>query len=279
MIKFAAICPHPPIIIPTIGTLLDLKKTAETIKSMRKIADIFAKKQVETIILISPHGPIEYQEITINVSPTLLGNFEQFGDYETYINFENDLEIADLLQQQCKSQKIPVRLVEEPTLDHGTLVPLYYLTKNYTLKDDKKLKVVPIAYSYYDQKINFDFGKVIFDVCNIKEKIKEKNFAIIASGDLSHRLTFDAPAGFNREGAKFDKQLIQSLDNNDIEKALRIDADLIKEAGECGYLSIVILLGTIAQLNKNRIFQKVKFKSLSYEGPFGVGYLVGYYSL
>ncbi len=277
MIKFAAICPHPPIIIPTIGMASDLKKTAETIKSMRKIADIFAKKQVETIILISPHGPIEYQEITINVSPTLLGNFEQFGDYETYINFKNDLETADLLQQQCKSQKIPVRLLEELTLDHGALVPLYYLTKNYTLKDDKKLKVVPITYSYPNPKINFDFGKIIFDVCSIKKK--EKKFAIIASGDLSHRLTFDAPAGFNREGAEFDKQLIQSLDNNDTEKALRIDADLIKEAGECGYLSIVILLGTIAQLNKNRIFQKVKFKSLSYEGPFGVGYLVGYYSL
>lgn len=275
MLKFAAITPHPPVIIPTIGTLSDLKKTAKTIESMQKIAELFAKKKIETIILISPHGPMEYQKMTLNISPTLLGNFEQFNDYKTYFSFENDLEMIDLLQQQCKSQKIPVGLVKGPMLDHGASVPLYYLTKNY----NKGVKVVPVSYAYSGKEINFDFGKVIHETCNTKHETKKKNIAIIASGDLSHCLTFDAPAGFRPEGAEFDKQLIQSLDNNDIEKTLTINANLVKEAGECGYLSIVILLGAIAQLNKNRIFQKVKFKSLSYEGPFGVGYLVGYFNL
>lgn len=271
MIKFAAICPHPPVIIPTIGSPSDFRKTAETRKAMEKIAEIFAKTQPDTVILISPHGPVEYQEITISISPTLSGNFEQFNDFKSSFIFENDLETAKLFYQGSKLQKISVRLVEQPVLDHGSLVPLYYLTKNY-----KKVKIIPVAYSYPDKKNNFDFGKIVFDVC---DKIKDKNIAVIASGDLSHRLTLDAPAGFDPEGTEFDKQLIQLLDNNDTEAVLNIDKKLIEQAGECGYLSIVILLGVIEQLNKGRVFKKANFKSLSYEGPFGVGYLVGYYKL
>lgn len=271
MLKFAAITPHPPIIIPTIGKSSDFKKTTKTIRSMQKMAEVFTKSQPETIILISPHGPIDYQEITINMSSTLLGNFEQFGDYQTCLSFENDLETINSLHQQSKSRKIPVRLLEEPRLDHGSLVPLYYLTKNYK----KKVRVVPVAYSYSNPKNNFEFGKIIFDVSSQKEK----NIAVVASGDLSHRLTFGAPAGYNPAGAEFDRQLIQSLVDNDVGATLKIDNNLIKEAGECGYLSIVTLLGAIEQLNKNRTFNKAKFKSLSYEGPFGVGYLVGYYKL
>ena len=47
-----------------------------------------------------------------------------------------------------------------------------------------------------------------------------------------------------------------------------MNPDLIREAGECGYLSIIILLGLLSEIKGS------KFKSLSYEGPFGVGYLV-----
>ncbi|MBU4205089.1 AmmeMemoRadiSam system protein B [Patescibacteria group bacterium] len=179
------------------------------------------------------------------------------------------------MRQQCKLKSIPTKLTEKLNLDHGSLVPLYYLIKNYTPKNGKRLKVVPIGYSYYDPRINFDFGKIIFDVCGSQEK----NIAVVSSGDLSHRLTFDAPASYSPEGAEFDKQLIQSLEDNNIESVLKIDADLIKEAGECGYLSIVMLLGVINTYNETKILKKAKFKALSYEGPFGVGYLVGYFKI
>lgn len=275
MIKFAAICPHPPAIIPTIGRPSDLRRTAKTSKAMKELADIFAKKNIETVILISPHGPMEYQKITINISPILLGNFEGFGDYETYINFENDLSMVDLLQQQGKSQEIPIKLIEKSALDHGTLVPLYYLTKDYTPKNGKALKVISIAYSYPDPKVNFDFGKIIFNA----SKLQEKNIALIASGDLSHRLTFDAPAGYVPEGAEFDKQLIESLESNNVKETLKINPDLIEQAGECGYLSVITLLGAISAHNQSKFLKKARFKALSYEGPFGVGYLVGYYSV
>ena len=272
-IKFASICPHPPIIIPTIGSSSDLKKVSKTIRAMEKLAKIFAKEKPDTVIIISPHGPVNYYKMTITMSPTLFGNFRSFGDYQTELNFENDLEIVNILQEKCKEQKIPVRITDAPQLDHGCLVPLYYLTKNYTLPREKTVKIVPIAYSYLDPKTHFEFGKKIFHICNAVNRIKNKRIAIVASGDLSHRLSFGAPAGFSVRGEEFDEEFIKLLRKNDAKRILNMDPDLIKDAGECGYLSTVILLGALSEIKRS------KFKALSYQDPFGVGYLVGYFSI
>lgn len=275
MLKFAAITPHPPIIIPTIGSSFDLKMVSKTILAMEKLAKIFAKSKIETLLIISPHGPIEYDSMTANMSFKLVGDFQNFGDYETQLSFENDLEIVNDIYEECKKQKIPIRLTKEPRLDHGSLVPLYYLTKNLSQKNNKILKVVPLAYSFLDVKSHFEFGKIIYDVCNSK-KNKNRKIGVVASGDLSHRLTMEAPAGFSLRGAEFDKKLVQLLKNNDAEGVLNMEPALIKEAGECGYLSIIILLGVLSKLKK---FFGLNFKFLSYGGPFGVGYLVGYFSI
>ena len=46
-----------------------------------------------------------------------------------------------------------------------------------------------------------------------------------------------------------------------------MDERLVSVAGECGLRSILILLGILSG-------NKIKPEVLSYEGPFGVGYLV-----
>ena len=53
----------------------------------------------------------------------------------------------------------------------------------------------------------------------------------------------------------------------DTEGILNLDSELIERAGECGLRSFVILLGVLDGL-------EIKPEILSYEGPFGVGYLV-----
>ena len=51
-----------------------------------------------------------------------------------------------------------------------------------------------------------------------------------------------------------------------MEGILNIDSGLLEEAGECGYRSILICLG---MLDGDTVVSEI----LSYEGPFGVGYL------
>jgi aromatic ring-opening dioxygenase LigB subunit len=90
--------------------------------------------------------------------------------------------------------------------------------------------------------------------------------AIIASADMSHRLTPDAPAGFSPRGKEFDEKLVELIRNYDVPGLLDFDPGLADEAGQDALWSIAILFGALAG-------QKVKHELLSYEGPFGVGYM------
>jgi len=270
-ICFSAITPHPPIIVPTIGAPPDLKKVSKTIGAMEKLAEIFAKSAPDTVIVISPHGPVDFNQFTINQSPTLAGHFYNFGDSQTELIFKNDLELVEAIKKDCQKEKIPLRLTNFKELDHGALVPLYYLSKEHP-----NFKVVPVTYSYLDIESHFKFGQILHETTSGGQSSaagsQGKKVAIVASGDLSHRLTPEAPAGYNPRGKEFDEKLIELLKKKDIEGILKMDQGLIEEAGECGYRSIIILLGALNGL-------KWQPGILSYEGPFGVGYLVANFKL
>lgn len=261
MLVSAAICPHPPVLIPSIG-MGEISKIKKTILAMNDLAKEFTASKPEAIVIISPHGPLEWSKMTINISPDLRGDFLNFGD-ATAMAFENDLDIAENIAKHASERKIPVEKTMGAPLDHGTMVPLYFLAK-----DLPKVKIIPIGYSFLDQRTHYEFGKAIHDAV----ASSSRRIAIVASGDLSHRLTVDAPAGYSLRGKEFDEKLIALLDEKGDEKIITLDADLIEEAGECGLKSIIILLGALS-------FTKHRFEKISYEGPFGVGYLVGKYSI
>jgi AmmeMemoRadiSam system protein A len=68
-------------------------------------------------------------------------------------------------------------------------------------------------------------------------------------------------------GEVFDRKLTEAVAASDIRAIMDMDESMIDRAGECGLRSIVILLGTLDGID-------AKPEILSYEGPFGVGYLV-----
>jgi AmmeMemoRadiSam system protein A len=94
-----------------------------------------------------------------------------------------------------------------------------------------------------------------------------RRVAFIASGDLSHRLKPQAPAGYNPNAHVFDEQVVDALRSNDPQKIIDIDFNLRRLAGECGYRSLLVAIGASAEL-------PLSCEVLSYEAPFGVGYLV-----
>jgi MEMO1 family protein len=94
-----------------------------------------------------------------------------------------------------------------------------------------------------------------------------RRVAFIASGDLSHRLKPQAPAGYNPNAHVFDEQVVAALRSNDPGKIIDIDFNLRRLAGECGYRSMLVAIGASSEL-------PLSCEVLSYEAPFGVGYLV-----
>jgi len=175
-------------------------------------------------------------------------------------HFDNDLEAVAALEEEARAAKVPLRSIGDRSydLDHGVLVPIHFLAKGMG-----GAKMVPLTFSLLPLDVHFAFGQAIRRVA---DKIGRR-VAIVASGDLSHRLIPAAPAGFHPDGEVFDKKLVQYIEDYTVKGIMTMDEDLIDHAGECGLRSIVILLGALDGL-------AVKSEVLSYEGPFGVGYCV-----
>lgn len=260
---FGAICPHPPIIIPEIGQD-ELGRTRKTIRALLELEKKLVKARPQSVIIVSPHGPLGRDKFNILGGQNLSGNFNQFGDFKTNLNLRNDLDLASTIFKEINKANIPIELIDSSSLDHGVLVPLFYLLSGRL----NNLPIVEMGFSLLSYETHFKLGKIIGEVA----KKANKRIAFIASGDLSHRLTPDAPAGYSQEGEKFDKLLVKLIKEKGTADILRIDPDFTDEAGECGLRSIIMLLGALNS-------KKYEPEIMSYEGPFGVGYLVANFKI
>lgn len=259
---FAAITPHPPLLIPTIGGDL-VKKIEKTKAAMLKLEeDLYATKP-EAIVIISPHGHMFEDAFSINVHDEYETDLKQFGDLATHLTFKVDPGLASQVQRATRSLSYGVRSISERALDHGVSVPLYFLTAHLP-----SVGILPISYTGLDWKTHVDFGHVL------KEQIMKSNkrIAVIASGDLSHALTTDAPAGFNPAGAEFDEKIQELLATRNTAGMLSLDPKFVEDAAECGFRSFLILMGILRDVHYT-------YESYAYEGPFGVGYLTANFVL
>ncbi len=258
-IVFGCVVPHPPIIVPDIGRGGEGDISA-TSKAMETVTDRLARHRPDTALIISPHGKYAAHAMGILTAPSSAGDLKVWGSREPHQTYQNDLALVELIQQQAKKASVPVASIAKSgyELDHGVMVPLHFLKRSL-----KGVSLVPLTFSWLPLETHFAFGKAI----RTAAEASHKRVAIIASGDLSHRLLPSAPAGYDPLGKVFDEQLVAAVSRADIKAILNFDIGLIERAGECGLRPIVILLGALDGL-------KVKPEVLSYEGPFGVGYMV-----
>ncbi|NQU83275.1 MAG: AmmeMemoRadiSam system protein B [Parcubacteria group bacterium] len=259
MLVFSAIVPHTPVLLPSIGKE-NLKKIAKTQVAIEELKKRLEAAAPETIIIISPHGKVLPDAFALNLSPTYSANFEEFGDFETKKVYKSDIRMIQEIEESVKYvQKFPLVLTSEEKLDHGAATPLEILTKNL-----ENFSVIPVSPSSgLDAKTHFALGG------NLKDVIVNhgKKIAVIVSGDLSHRLTENSPAGFSKKGKEFDDKIIELISHKNAAGAVSLNEELIDEAKECGLNPILILLGLMEKINYTP-------EILSYEGPLGVGYLV-----
>lgn len=257
-IVFSALTPHPPVLIPAVGkkNLAKLKKTQAAMQLLEQ--ELYAAKP-DCVLIISPHGQVLSNAFNINLSPKYLVSFDDFGDFSSQLEFKSDpLAVQQIRAGAEVNDKVPLTLSSQEKLDHGIGVPLYYLMPHL-----KEVPIIPIIYSSLDKTVHQQFGEFLHRQLHQLNK----RFALVASGDLSHRLTEDAPGGYSPQGEKFDKKLLALIKSKNTAGVLSLDPALVEQAGECGLKSIIILLGILSDIN-------YRPEILSYEGPFGVGYAV-----
>lgn len=260
----AYLMPHPPIIIPEVGKGEE-GKVQSTLEAMGTCAKHIYDKRPDTIIVITPHGPMFSNAIAVMAIPHLSGDFGRFGAAGVRMSFENDVELAKAIMDSAERSGIPCIGIDDnvaseygisTAMDWGALVPLYFVTKQYS-----NFKLVHITYAPISYEALYAFGKVIQEVV----RACQRNVSVIASGDLSHRLSHDGPYGFHPMGPKLDKQIVALIERGHVEGFFNLDPVMVEEGGECGLRSIIIAMGA---LDGYELHPRV----LSYEGPFGVGY-------
>lgn len=265
-VKCAALLPHPPILIEEIGGS-DLKKAKKTVQGLKATVKEIAefKDQLDLIVFITPHGPVFRSKVSLIVKEKLAGNFSDFGFPKLKFREKSDINFAERLLSNSKEIKLPLQQLRkndldnygiDQELDHGIMVPLYYLEKA-----GLSLPILPISIGFVSYEELYKIGQKIAETAvELDYKI-----AVIASGDLSHRLKKGAPAGFNPEAHIFDEKLIEYFNNKDFKSILNFDPKLVEKAGECGLRPIAAMLGSLKGLD-------VEINVNSYEAPFGVGY-------
>jgi aromatic ring-opening dioxygenase LigB subunit len=263
-IVFGCMVPHPPLMVPDVGKGQE-RAIAATIRSLEEVAGLIAERKPETALVISPHGDTHVDAMGILAQESFTGNMFVWGSSLPERTFTNDLEMVRLIEVESEADGIPVTHIGGASyeLDWGVMAPLYYLYRGM-----EGVPLVELTFSYLPLEAHYIYGKAIHRAA---EK-SNKRVLLIASGDLSHRLIPEAPAGYDPMGKVFDEKLVDSLSRMDAESLLTMDRELISRAGECGLRSAMILLGALDGL-------KVEPRVHSYEGPFGVGYLVASFNV
>ncbi|MFC1617918.1 AmmeMemoRadiSam system protein B [Patescibacteria group bacterium] len=250
---FSAITPHPPIIVPGVSSPTEFRQCQKTVTGMQALGREFSSAKPEAIVIMSPHSPSLPEGFALNTAPDIEISLLDFGVTDPDLLLHADKSLSDQIIANTQATAI-----NNSRADHGVAVPLFYL-----LSQSANTTLVSLGYAQADLREHFAFGKKLAEIIGQSEK----RIAFVASGDLSHRLTPDAPAGFSKHGQEFDDLIVKHLQNKDKEAILNLDPSMINAVGECGLRSIATLLGIIDQTD-------YQTDIISYEGPFGVGYLV-----
>src|SRR5947207_1827626 len=254
---FAGIAPHPPIMVPEVGRDA-IAEVRASIDGMAELTRRLIDSQAETVVIISPHAPLEREAFIAYDGPQLHGDFANFRAPTATANAELDDELLNEITRAAANEHLIVTRIRGFDLDHGTAVPLYFLQR-YGWHG----KVVALGYNFLSNDDHVRFGQCI------REAIQRlgRPAAFIASGDLSHRLKRDAPAGYYPNAHLFDEEVVDALRNCATQRIVEIDQELRRAAGECGYRSLLVAIGASGSPDEN-------CEVISYEAPFGVGYLV-----
>ncbi|MDI6710985.1 MAG: AmmeMemoRadiSam system protein A [Thermoanaerobacterales bacterium] len=266
-IVFCGVVPHPPIMVPEVGRG-EAGKVRATQDALRELGRRIKESGAETLVIISPHGPVFSDAVGLIITPRSGGDLGRFGAPEAAVDRTTDLELAEAIGREARALDLHIVAIDEglarryrdlsTELDHGFVAPLYWLERG-----GADLPLLAVGMSLMPRDRLYAFGVA---VRRAAERLGRKA-ALVASGDLSHRLTPDAPAGFHERGKEFDATVVEIFRTGEIERLLALDEVLAECAGECGLRSMIMMLGA---LDGHRFASEV----LSYEGPFGVGYMV-----
>ena len=249
--------PHPPLIVPAVGRGGE-EEIAETTKAYERVADEIAELKPETIIITSPHSIMYADYFHISPKDNAKGSFMNFGAPEVRFREEYDTDLVEAICDLAYENDFPAGTMGERdrSLDHGTMVPLYFIEKKY-----RDFRLVRIGLSGLPLTDHYALGEVIQEaVAQLDRRV-----VFVASGDLSHKLQDYGPYGFAPEGPAYDRRIMETCRRGAFGELFEFEQVFCEKAAECGHRSFVIMAGALDGVN-------VEARELSHQDVTGVGY-------
>lgn len=260
----AIMVPHPPLIIPEVGKGEE-EQVRKTIDAYEKAARFVGELKPDTIIVSSPHSVMYGDYFHISPKAKASGSFRRFGASKVSFEEEYDEQLVKEICSQADVESFPAGILGErdPSLDHGTLVPLYFIEKYY-----KEFKLVRVSLSGLPLSDHYHFGQFIQQAVDALGR----RAVFVGSGDLSHKLQEYGPYGFNENGPVYDERIMDVMGEARFGELFDFEETFLERAAECGHRSFVIMAGALDGL-------KVIPEKLVHEDVTGVGYGICTYTV
>ena len=219
-IKAAYMVPHPPLIVPAVGKGGE-SEIVPTTEAYERVASEISKIAPDTIVILSPHSVMYADYFHISPGKGAKGDFGRFGapqvkfDEKYDEEFSRKLKLVDMLWDEGFPGGFQGE--RDKTLDHGTMVPLYFIRKHY-----QGGKIIRIGLSGLSLADHYKLGIYIRKTA----EALGRNTVIVASGDLSHKLKDYGPYGFDPKGPVYDEKIMEAAAKADFYGMLHFDEPL-----------------------------------------------------
>lgn len=249
MIGFACIVPHAPILVKEVAQerYQQVERTGLAFDTLAEELNRFAP---ESVVLITPHGPNRRSRFVVCDSETLEGDLTRFRCPQVRTQRRVDRELV----RELLSQPVAAPAGDwGQAIDWGASVPLLCLGKGLGTA-----ATVLVGICARQPSEHFEFGKAL----NRAVERRGCKTAVVCSADLSHTVKPQTPAG-----EQFDRDYCRAVADWDVDWMLSRSVQNRREAAEDAVLQTSILMGALSD-------RRVSPRVLSYEAPFGVGYMV-----
>lgn len=262
-LTFSGLLPHPPIVVPAVGRERgeDCRRTTD---ACRELAALLVASAPEHLVLVSPHSPRRRGAFGWWGGGRLRGDLGRFGAPRSRVDLPGDEAFLAALRQRAEGHGLPLWKIDEVELDHGAVVPLWFL-----VEAGWEGPTTVLSLPWPETSDELESGELVLFGRTVAKSAAAlgEPWALVASGDMTHRAKRGAPGGYHPRAVEFDELVESHVARGALEDLLRIPAELRELAGEDVVASSVLVAAA-------HDFTPREHRVLSYERPFGVGYLV-----